>query len=70
MCEEGIFVQEAKNSLFVPQTSRIGFVSMGNEILTKPNMSYINYHHTNHNVETCKNKKEEATIVAAKTIAQ
>ncbi len=69
MCE-GIFVQEAQNSLSIPQTSRIGFVSMGNEILAKANMSYTNYHHTNHNVETYKNKKEEPTIAIVETIAQ
>jgi hypothetical protein len=43
---------------------------MGNEILTKPNMSYTNYHHTNHNVESCKNKNEEPIIAATKIIAQ
>jgi hypothetical protein len=43
---------------------------MGNEILTKPNMSYTNYHHTNHNVESCKNKKEEPIIATIEIIAQ
>jgi hypothetical protein len=70
MCKEGIFVQKTQNSLSILQTSRIRFVSMGNEILAKPNMSYTNYHHTNHNLETCKNKKEKPTIVVVETIAQ
>jgi hypothetical protein len=56
MCKEGTYVQKTQNSLSIPQTSRIRFVSMGNEILTKPNMSYTKYHHTNHNLETCKKK--------------
>jgi hypothetical protein len=33
-------------------------------------MYCTNYHHTNHDVETCKNKKEEPTIATTKAIAQ
>ncbi len=27
-------------------------------------MYYTNYHHTNHNVETCENKKKEIHVIA------
>jgi hypothetical protein len=39
---------------------------MGNQTAAKLSKYYINYHHINHNVETCRSKKEEPTIVATK----
>ncbi len=36
---------------------------MGNQIIAKPNMYYTNCHRIIYNVETCKNKKKEESIV-------
>jgi hypothetical protein len=43
---------------------------VGNLIAAKPSMYYTNYCHTNHNVKTCRSKKEEPTIVATKVATQ
>ncbi len=42
---------------------------MGNQISAKSSMNYASYHRTHHNVETCRSKKEEFTIIVAKAIA-
>ncbi len=71
ICEEGIYMLEAQNTLFVPQTTKTGSVVMGNQTITKPNLYCTNYRHTNHNVETCRNKKrEEPTIAITETTIQ
>jgi hypothetical protein len=56
-----IFVPKALNSLVIPQILRAWIVVVKNYIFPKPNMYYTNYHHINHNVETCKVKKEGGT---------
>jgi len=71
ICEEGIYMLEAQDTLFVPQTIRTGNVVMGNQTVAKPNLYCTNYYHTNHNVETCRNKKkEEHTIITTETTIQ
>jgi len=52
ICEEGISMLEAQNTLYVPQTTRTKNVVTGNQIATRLRMYYTNCHHTNHNVET------------------
>jgi hypothetical protein len=52
--EKCIFVLKAQSTLFVPQA-----IGTRNQATVKPNMCYTSCHHTNHNVKTCKNKKEE-----------
>ncbi len=64
--DEGIYVFQAQSTFFVPQTIRTRSVAIGNHTIAKLNMDCINYHHTNHNVETCRSKKEEPTIVITK----
>jgi hypothetical protein len=49
--------------------SEMGIIAMGNQIVTKLSMYYTNCHHTIHNVETCRSKKNEPTIAAIGTIA-
>ncbi len=68
--EEGIFRHETCNTLFIPQTSRIGSVTTGNQTIAKQSMYFTNYHHTNHNVETYINKKEEPIIVVIEATTQ
>ncbi len=68
ICEEGIYMLETQNSLFVPQTTGMGSVVMGNQTIAKPNLYCTNYHHIKHNVETCKkNESEEPTITTIET---
>ncbi len=68
--EEGISMPEAQNTLFVPQTIRIRCVAVKNYTTTKPSMYYTNCHHTNHNIETCKSKKEEPIVDVTKVTIQ
>jgi hypothetical protein len=71
ICEEGISMAEAHSTLYVPQTTKIRSVVIGNQIATKPNMYYTYCHCINHNMETCKRKNmEEPIIIIAKAITQ
>jgi hypothetical protein len=63
ICEEGIFVLEVMYTIFVPQTIGIGSLVMRNPIAAKLSMYYTICHCTNHNMEACKSKKEEPTII-------
>jgi hypothetical protein len=67
ICEEGIYVLETQSTLYVPQTIGTRNVIMGNRIVAKPNLYCINYHRTNHNVETCRSKKREEPTIAITT---
>ncbi len=68
---EGIYMLEAHNTLFVPQTTRTRNVAVGNQKVAKPNMYFTNRHCTNHNIETCKSKKKkEPTITTTKATIQ
>jgi hypothetical protein len=56
-------VFKAQSTLFVLQA-----IGIRNQATIKPNMCYINCHHINHNIKTCKNKKEEEpTIIVTKS---
>ncbi len=61
---------EAQSTLFVLQTTRTGNVVVGNHKVVKLSMYCISCHRTNHNVATCKNKKEEPTITAIEATIQ
>jgi hypothetical protein len=61
---------EAQNRFFIPQIIRIGNVVGGIQRAAKPSMYYTNYHHTNHNIKTCRSKKEEPTITTIKVVTQ
>jgi len=56
--------------ILVPQTSIAGVVTVKNQVVTKLSMYYTNCHHTNHNMKTYMNRKEDFTIVVAKMNAQ
>jgi hypothetical protein len=64
--EKGIFVLEAHSTLYVPKTIGTWSIVMGTQTTTKLSMYCTNYHHTNHNMETYRSKKEEPTIVVIK----
>ncbi len=71
ICEKGIYVFEAQSTLSIPQTTETRSVVMGNQIIAKPNLFCTNYHRTNHNMETCRGKKEEEpTITTIEAIIQ
>jgi hypothetical protein len=61
---------ETQNTFFIPQTIGIGNVVGGIQIVAKPSMYCTNYHHTNHNIKTCRSKKEEPIITAIKVATQ
>jgi hypothetical protein len=62
VCEEEIFTVEAISNLLVPQSSKIILAKKPQTILEKMGMYYTNYHRTNHNVETCRIKRNEDPI--------
>jgi hypothetical protein len=63
-------VREAHNTFFIPRTSRTSSVIVGNQTIVKQSMYCTNCHHTNHNVETYINKKEEPIVAATKATTQ
>ncbi len=69
--EEGIFEVGTMNYLLVPHNSKTILVQNLQSITKKIGMYCINYHMTNHNVETCRVKrKEESILVVSKLITQ
>jgi hypothetical protein len=69
ICEEGIFIPKAHNTLIIPQITGTGSVVKGNQIDAKPSMYCTNSHHINHNLwKPIEIKKEKPTIATIKTI--
>jgi len=67
VCEEGIFEVEVINNLLIPQNNKTILVQKPQIVLEKTWMYCTNCHRTKHNVETCKIKrKEESIIVVSK----
>ncbi len=63
VCEEGIFEVEVISNLSIPQNNKTILVQKPQIVLEKTWMYYRNYHRTNHNVETCKIKRKEESIL-------
>jgi hypothetical protein len=57
LCEEGMTIIEARSALLIPQNS----TNKNTSNIGKTDKHCTNYGMTNHNVETCKKKKEERT---------
>ncbi len=55
--EEGISEVEVISNLSIPQNSKTILAQKPQIVLEKTWMYCINYHRTNHNVETCKIKR-------------
>ncbi len=63
VCEEGIFKVEAISNLLAPQSSKTILAKKPQTILEKIGMYCTNYHRTNHNLETCRVKRNEDPIL-------
>jgi len=63
MCKERVSKLEAQSYILVPQISKTTWVITTLTTVGKLIMYYTNYHHTNHNMEMCQNKKKEKPIV-------
>ncbi len=65
VCEKGISKVREINNLLIPQTNKTTLIQKPHTIIEKIRMYCINYHMTNHNVETCRIKRKEdfVTIV-------
>jgi hypothetical protein len=67
VCENGIYEVKAISDLSIPQNSKSILIQKPQIVLKKTWMYYTNYHKTSHNVETCRTKrKEESVIVVSK----
>jgi hypothetical protein len=65
MCKERVSKLEVQNYIRVSQISKTTWVITTLTIIGKLIMYYTNYHHTNHKIEMCRNKKKEKPIVVA-----
>jgi len=69
LCEEGKITIEIKSALLVPHNIKHAILIKTKSNTRKTNKHYTNYGMTNHNVETCKKKKEQITM-ATTEVAQ
>jgi hypothetical protein len=69
LCEEGMTIIEVRNALSIPQNTKQTTLVKTQSNIWKTNKHYTNYGMMNHNVETCKKKKEQ-TMVATTKAAQ
>jgi hypothetical protein len=58
LCEESMTIVEARNALSIPQNTKQTTLAKTQSNTRKSDKHYTNYGMTNHNVETCKKKKE------------
>jgi len=58
LCEEGMTTLEIRSELLIPQNTKDMRLIKTQSIIGKTYEYCINYGMTNHNVETCKKKKE------------
>jgi len=69
LCEKGMTTTEARSALSLPQSIKQVVVPETQCNIGKTDKYCTNYGMINHNVETCRKKKEQ-TIVAATKVAQ
>ncbi len=62
LCEKGMTTIEARNALLVTQNTKHVILAKTQSNIGKINKHYINCMMTNHNVETCRKKKEQTTM--------
>jgi len=68
LCEEGMTILKARNAFSVPQNTKqvVPTKTQGN--IGKIDKYCTNYGMTNHNVETCKKKKEQTIVATIKAV--
>ncbi len=64
--EENMTIVEARSALLVPQSTKQATPPKTQNNTRKIKKYCTNYGMTNHNVDTCKNKKEHTTVAAIK----
>jgi hypothetical protein len=69
LCEESMNAIEARSTFLVPQTTKHATTTKTYNNIGKINKHCTNYGMVNHNVETCRKKKEQ-TMVATIKVAQ
>ncbi len=70
LCEEKMITIETKSSLLVPHSTKQVTPPKTHSNIGKIDKYYTNCGMNNHNVETCRNKKEQATLVATEATQQ
>ncbi len=68
VCEKGIFEIKTISNLLVPHNNKPILALKPQTIPKKTRMYFINYHKTNHNVETCSVKRKEEFVLAASEV--
>jgi hypothetical protein len=63
VCEEGISKVKAISNLSIPQNNKTILAQKPQIVLEKTWMYCTNCHRTNHNVETCRIKRKEESIL-------
>ncbi len=69
LCEEGMNIVEARNALSIPQYQ----ASSTNKKKSNTRKTYKHYTNcgmTNHNVETCRNKKKQTTMATIESFTE
>ncbi len=66
LCEENMTITEARNALLVPQNTKQVVPTKTQSNTWNIDKQYTNCGMTNHNVETCKKKKEHTTVATTK----
>ncbi len=62
LCEEGMTTVEVRNALLVPHSIKQAVLVKTQSNIGKIEKHCTNYGMTNHNVETCRKKKEQTMV--------
>jgi hypothetical protein len=62
LCGENMIIAEVRNALLVPQNTKQATPMKTHSNIRKIDKHYTNCGMTNHNVETCRKKKEQTTM--------
>ncbi len=66
LCEEGMTTTKARSALLVPQNTKQVALAKTQNNTRKIDKQCTNCGMTNHNVETCRKKKEQTTLATTK----
>jgi hypothetical protein len=68
LCEKGMTIAKKRNALLVPQNTKHAALVKTHSNTWKTNKHCTNCGMMNHNVETCKKKKEQTTLATIKAV--
>ncbi len=63
LCEEGMTTSKARSALSIPHNTNHATLAKTHNNISKIDKYCTNYGMTNHNVETCRKKKEHSSMV-------